>query len=254
MTSKSKTLDSNATSIQANITLPDKSKLEQRLVRAQAIAGSLFAIFLLFHLSNVAVAPFGANVFNEYQRALRSFYQYPLIELAIVVLPLLTHAIAGSWLFFLRRRIRRTKPARKAIQRAWLYRLQSWAGVFLLLFIFGHVAATRGTSFFYDVFLEFEGISFSLWFVPAYFFPYYYFLALAGFYHLATGLRTISTRQGIRISKKWIISTTLVAAIWIAISLAALGGFLFDIGAPQDSAFAIFSQDYFGIDLEKPWR
>ena len=231
-----------------------KSQLEWRLIRAQAIAGSLFAIFLILHLSNIAVAPFGADAFNEYQRTLRAFYQQPIIEITIIVLPLLTHAIAGSWLFFLRRSQRRAKPQQRTVKRAWLYRLQSWAGLFLLVFIFGHVAATRGTSFFYDVFLEFEGVSFSLWFVPSYFFPYYFLLGVAGFYHLATGLRTIATRRGVRIDKKWIVSTSIVATIWIATSMAAFGGFLFEIESPQNSAFAIFSQDFFGIDLEKPWR
>ena len=77
--------------------------LEQGLVRSQAVAGALFFLFLLLHLSNILLAPLGVEVFNGYQRSVRAVYQYPVIELVIVLIPIVVHAVAGVSLYFLRR-------------------------------------------------------------------------------------------------------------------------------------------------------
>ena len=219
---------------------------EKRLIAVQAIAGSLFAVFVMLHLSNIAIAPFGIDVFNEYQRTIRKFYQYPLIELLIVIGPLLTHAIAGIWLFSIRRGRRHKRP--------FLSRLHSWAGCLLLVFIVGHILAVRGASFFYDVFPEFEGLAFSLWYFPAYFYPYYFLLALAGFYHATNGLRTLGARKGLKLTATIQATMTTVAGLWIMVSLLALGGILFNIGDPTDNDFARLGASLLNMDPDKPWK
>ena len=219
---------------------------ERTLRRAQAVAGALFALFVLLHLSNIAIAPFGIEAFNSYQRTIRQFYQYPLVELGIVILPLTVHMIAGIWLILLRHGHRVKRPLRA--------RLHSWAGGFLMLVIVGHILAVRGSSFFYDVFAEFQGLSFSLWYFPAYFYPYYFLLALAGFYHATGGLLRFAAMRGLRMSPRthgWI---TLVAAAWIVISLAALGGWLFDTGDVAAHPFATLLGDLSGMDPRTPIR
>lgn len=119
----------------------DTPKIESRLRRAQAIAGSLFAIFVLLHLSNIALAPLGIEIFNGYQQTIQKFYQQPVIELLIVLGPLIAHAIAGIWLFLLRR----SNPATH--QRPWHSRLHSWAGCLLLLFIIGTLSSLEEPHF-----------------------------------------------------------------------------------------------------------
>jgi len=45
-------------------------------------------------------------------------------------------------------------------------------------------------------------------------------------------------RQGVRVPKKLQATATVIAAIWIAASLSALGGIMFDVGDPVDNEFA----------------
>lgn len=218
--------------------------LERRLMHVQAVAGALFAVFVLLHLSNIALAPFGPEVFNQYQRVIRQVYQFPLIELLLVLGPLLVHAVVGVWLYLIRRGGRSERPLRA--------RLHSWAGVFLLVFIFGHILAVRGPSYFFGVYPEFEGLHFSLWYFPHYFFPYYFLLTMAGFFHAGNGLRMIAARQGLHVSPATQLTVMMIAAAWIALSLMALGGLLFTLGNPADSEFAQLGASLFGLDPATP--
>ena len=42
-----------------------------KLARVQAISGLLFSLFVLVHLGNTAMAVFGADLYDGYQRAAR---------------------------------------------------------------------------------------------------------------------------------------------------------------------------------------
>ncbi len=229
-----------------NTVISNDRTLEKRLVNTQEIAGSLFSVFVILHLSNIFLAPMGVETFNQYQRFIRQFYQNPVIEIGVVIGPLLVHAASGIWLYFLRRgrNLRRPLPSR----------VHAWAGLFLLLFIGGHILAVRGSSFFFGVYPEFEGLSFSLWFFPAYFYPYYFLLALAGFYHVTNGLRTLAARRGIRVPIKAQMSVSVIAAIWIMISLMSLGGIFFDVPGQTDNEFARLAAELTNMDPSKPWK
>ncbi len=229
-------------STEANVKRPEQ--LEARLVAVQAIAGGLFFIFLVLHLSNNVLAGLGADTYNTYQRTVRAIYQQPVLELLLVVLPLLSHVIAGVWLYRIRKKWQMNRGLR--------YRLQTWAGFFLLLTVFGHTLATRGVSFWYGAFPEFAGISFSLWWVPAYFYPYYFLLFMAGLYHGAMGAGMIARRLGIIRSgtANHVPSAVLiVGAIGVSISLLAFGGKLFTIDDPRDNDYARQYAEFFDIDL-----
>ncbi len=220
--------------------------LEQGLVRSQTVAGALFFLFLLLHLSNILLAPLGAEVFNEYQRTVRALYQYPVIELVIVMIPIVVHAVAGVSLYFLRR-------GKKAV-RSLRARLHTWAGVFLLLVIVGHVIAVRGPSFFYGVFPEFEGVSFSLWYFPAFFYPYYFLLAVAGFYHGSGGMMMLLRRFGIlRMRQLPSPLIGLVAAAFLT-SLLAFDGRLFEVPDQLEDDFGKLYAEILDLDINSPWK
>ena len=89
-------------STEASVKRPEQ--LEARLVTVQAIAGGLFFIFLILHLSNNLLAGLGSETYNNYQRAVRAIYQQPVLGLVLVVLPLLSHVIAGVWLYRIRKK------------------------------------------------------------------------------------------------------------------------------------------------------
>ncbi|XOV86084.1 MAG: hypothetical protein ACFHX7_14060 [Pseudomonadota bacterium] len=217
--------------------------IERRLSRVQAVAGSLFFLFLVMHLSNIAIAPLGAEAFNGYQAKLRKIYQQPILELVLVILPLVVHVAAGISLAVLRR----GRRGRRALRQ----RVHTWAGVFLSLFIVEHVTATRGVSYFLGAYPGFEGVAFTFWWAPAYFYPYYFLLALAGFYHGTQGVRILLARVGVVTRAKYQVPMTLVAAVWIAVVLLALGGHLFEIGNPIDNDYARTYAELFDLDLSQ---
>jgi len=183
------------------------------------------------HLSNVLIAPLGLEAFNDYQRLLRAVYQHPVFEIGIIAAPLLAHGVAGIWLRILHRR-RGLRPRRN---------LHFWAGAFLVLFVPGHILAVRGTSLFYGIYPEFEGLSFSLAFLPLWFYPYYFLLAMAGLYHGSNGVASMLVRNGMLSDRrKLVLPLLLLGGIGIVISLMSLGGLLFGIPDPMDNDYARF--------------
>lgn len=221
--------------------------VESRLLAAQAAAGMLFLIFLVLHLSNTLLAVFGPETYNSYQRAVRQIYQHPFFELVLVIGPLLTHVIAGLWLYRIRKRRRFTRALR--------YKVQTWAGFFLLFVVFGHMLATRGISYWYGPFAEFEGVSFSLWWIPAYFYPYYFLLFMAGLYHGSMGMFSVLQRLGfVRMtnSSSLPVIVTTVGAIGAMLALLGFGGFLFEIDDPRDNDYARQYGELMDIELTGP--
>ncbi len=167
--------------------------IEARLLRVQAASGVLFAVFLLLHLANQMIAALGPETYDRVQRTLRRGYQWAPIEIALVIAPLLVHAGTGfARMIVRRRRGEARKPASLAT------RLHRWSGVVLLVFFAGHVTATRGASLIYGIYPGFEGVAFTLRWVPAYFWPYYTTFALAGLYHLVHGLGVALPVLGVR--------------------------------------------------------
>jgi succinate dehydrogenase/fumarate reductase cytochrome b subunit len=169
-----------------------ESRVERGLMRLQAGSGALFAVFLLAHLVNQMVAAAGPAAYDGVQAELRAVYQVPAIEVALVGAPLVVHAVT-SVLRVLRRR-RRGQTTAPAVRT----RLQRWSAAVLLLFIVGHVVATRGTSLVYAVFPGFEAIAFTMVWQPAWFIPYYAVFAVAALYHALHGLTLALPRLGLR--------------------------------------------------------
>jgi succinate dehydrogenase/fumarate reductase cytochrome b subunit len=203
--------------------------------RAQAVSGLLFLVFALLHLVNTMLAAWSAEAYDGFQHALRPFYQHPALEIGLVMGPLLVHVAAAL------RRVRLDGVRRRGGNlRARLHRI---TGYFLLLVIFGHIAAVRGPSWFGDVFLDFAGVSFSLWILPSYFSVYYTALAVVALYHGANGALLAAARLSI-----WVPSFLHhgpgfwlplgAGAVLIVLGLLGLGGRLYAIPDPSDNAYA----------------
>ena len=130
------------------------------------------------------------------------------------------------------------------------YRVQSWAGFFLLFVVFGHALATRGISFFYGVVPGFEGVSFSLWWVPAYFYPYYFLLFIAGLYHATMGISGLLKRRGFKQAARLPVVVSALGAIGVSLALLGFGGVLFEIDDPRDNDYARQYSELMDIDLQ----
>ena len=218
---------------------------DAQLLRVQCVTGALFGLFVLVHLANLAAAPLGADAYNSFQRAARAVYQFPLVEIGMLGV-LLVH-FACAILRIVRAGFRRRQQSRRA-------RLHRYTGYFLMVVIVGHTAATRGVSLVIGSFPEFEGLSFSLWWMPAIFYPYYTLLALCGLFHAINGFVIASSvlgrplpgvlRRGVGF---WF--ATAAAALLMLAGTPALGGHLFPIEDPRDNDFARFYSELEAVDL-----
>lgn len=197
-----------------------ESMVERRLVVAQAASGALFAVFLLAHLVNQMVAAAGQAAYDGVQAQLRGVYHVPAIEVALVAAPLVVH-IAASVLRMLRRR-RRGQPGPTATRT----RLQRWSAVVLLVFIGGHVFATRGSSLLMQVFPGFDAIAFTMVWQPAYFIPYYTLFSVAALYHAVHGLTLALPRLGLRArgGSRVVPAVVAIGAVLLALGVAGFAG------------------------------
>jgi succinate dehydrogenase/fumarate reductase cytochrome b subunit len=208
---------------------------DRKLQQAQAISGALFGAFLLFHLVNTAIAVRGAEVYDGVQNQLRAVYQVPIIELGLVLAPLLAHmglALTSMW-----RRRGKSLPT-----PGWPARLHRWSGRFLLIFVLGHVGATRLPALLADAPPRFAGVAFTFQWIPLYFWPYYPLLALAGWYHFLFGLGTALPQLGLRSAGKLLSPRTL--AVTFALGAVALLAGIVTFGTAdasvRESPFAKF--------------
>jgi len=207
------------------------------LKQLQATSGAIFAAFVALHLLNTWTAALSAGIYDGLQSALRTVYQFAPIEVLLLA-ALTVHMVVGVMRIV-------KEPKRELNLRARLHR---YAGFFLLVFIIGHVLAVRGSSWFFDVYPGFEGLAFSIEMVPGYFYPYYFLLGLAGFYHGLNGLGIALGRLGlsVRISATQLRIATATAGVLMVAALMGLGGFWFDIGDPSQSAFAQLALELIG--------
>ena len=198
------------------------------LKQLQAATGALFAIFVIVHLVNTWLATLGPGVYDAVQSATRTVYQFAPVE-ALLLSALAVHILTGIL------RIVR-EPKRVLNLRAKLHR---YAGFFLLLVIGGHVLAVRGPSWFFDIYPGFLGLAFSIDYAPAYFYPYYFLLGMAGFYHGLNGLGIALTRLGVplHVQNGQLRIATGAATALLAVALLGLGGIWYDVGDLSQSEF-----------------
>jgi succinate dehydrogenase/fumarate reductase cytochrome b subunit len=217
------------------------------LIRIQAAAGSVFLIFTVFHLANTVAASVGMEEYNRFQRSVRAVYQHPLVEIGGLALPLLVHLGATT----VRWRRRGLRWSAKSVRS----RLHTVTGLYLLAVIGGHVVATRGPSLLDNYHPEFAGLSFSLWWLPLLFYPYYTLFALSALYHGTNGLLLaaaafskplpVSLRRG---PGYWVPISTI--AVLIFVGILGLGGLLYEIPDPTDNDYARMWKG-FGVSLER---
>ncbi len=212
--------------------------IERRLVRVQAASGAAFALFLVVHLGNTMVAMAGPAAYDAVQAPLRAVYQVPPVEVALVVVPLVVHIVASVWRVLRRRRLGQAGP------RPLRSRLQRYSAGVLLLFIAGHVLATRGASLIFGVWPGFDAIAFTMVWNPAYFIPYYTLFAVAALYHLINGLAVGLPRLGVRRfawlrTGRAVAGLVAVGAALLVLGVAGFAGAFAEVrGRAIDSSYA----------------
>jgi hypothetical protein len=200
----------------------------------------MFASFLVLHLFNTMSAVLGQSVYDSVQRALRWYYQFPIVEIVCVAGAAIIHIWAGVTRIWRRRgRERGSVPLR--------LRLHRWSAYYLLVFITGHVLATRGTSLFLDTKPDLAFLSYSFVIAPKFFYPYYTLLFACGLYHLAHGSLNALRLFGVQArvtprAFRWAVSTGVAAGL---AAVLAIAGHFFDIDTRRYAEFHALAQRFY---------
>lgn len=157
----------------------------------QAASGAVFALFLSLHLLTAASGLLGPTQYDSTLAALRHIYRpHVAVELLVMGTAGSIHIACAVLQMFRRRKI-------VNLRGSWWMRAHRLSGYFLLLVIFGHVFATRvaptlasgptatGKA-------DFAFLAYASMGAPAFFWPYYLLLAVAGATHLGLGLHLAS--------------------------------------------------------------
>jgi succinate dehydrogenase/fumarate reductase cytochrome b subunit len=206
---------------------------ERTLARAQAASGLAFALFLGLHLANNLLAPLGLASYAAVQGVLRVYYQFPLVEVVLVVGAAIVHVTCG--VLRARARRRRGQVIRDAGVRR--HRRLGWA---LAVIVVLHFLATRGIGLLFGVEVGFGAVAFSLADTPAFFYPYYLFFGAAAAYHGGIGAVRAARSLGLRAALPGRRAGILFAVyvVLLAVALLAFGGRLFPVGDPLSSDYA----------------
>lgn len=122
-----------------------------------------------------------------------------------------------------------------------------------MLFVAGHAAATRGVSLAGDVDSGFDAVAFSIAWMPAWFLPYYFLLAMAGLYHAWWGSLTALARLGWNApgtlrTRPAFWTLPLAGLILVPLALARFAGLMGDVGDPMASEYARYYLSLFGMN------
>ncbi|MCI2255292.1 succinate dehydrogenase cytochrome b558 subunit [Domibacillus sp. 8LH] len=173
-------------------------------------------VFLIQHLVVNHFATKGPEAFNQASHFMENLpFRYAL-EVFIIFLPILFHAIYGLYIAF----TAKNNVNRYGYFRNWMFTLQRVSGVVTLVFIAWHVWETRIQAFFgaevnYDMMANILDHPAML--------AFYIVGVLSTVFHFANGLWTFGVSWGLTVTpRSQRISTYVTLGIFIALSLISI--------------------------------
>jgi hypothetical protein len=206
------------------------------------------------------LASLGQGTYDGYQRAVRGYYQFPVVEIVAVLGAALAHMAAGALRILGRRRRARLarSPGAAGAQPTLRVRLHRWSGYYLTAVFAGHVVATRAPGLLGHP-ADFSFLTFSLRQLPGFFYPYYALFVVSGVYHLAHGLlvalrvfkvRLPGAATAPRSTPFWAVAGLGSAAGLVAV--LALGGRFFPVDTHRFPEFQALYERFVPVSL-RPW-
>jgi len=162
--------------------------------RLHSLSGVLpIGAFLLEHMFSNSYSIQGADAYNKMVQGLSSLPYVLWLEIFFIYIPILFHAVFGTWIALQARYNTLSYP----FARNWMFTLQRVTGVFLFLYIALHVYETRVQAFFDESLkLRFFEHMQALLSNPAAF-AFYVAGVLSASFHFANGLWTFGIVWGI---------------------------------------------------------
>jgi len=173
-------------------------------------------LFLIQHLVINHFATGGEESFNKAAGFMGNLPFRIFLEIFIIFLPLLFHAIYGLYIAF----TAKSNVGRYSFFRNWMFLLQRVTGVITLIFVTWHVWQTRiqaamGTEVNYQMMEDILSSPFMLIF--------YIIGVISTIFHFSNGLWSFCVTWGITLSpRSQVISTYVTVVIFIALSIVGL--------------------------------
>ncbi len=202
-----------------NISMAENREFMNR--RLHSLLGVIpIGIYLVQHLTVNFFATRGAEAFNEAAHFMETLPFRLFLEIVVIYLPILFHAIYGLYIVFQGK----SNTKRYGYFRNWMFLVQRITGVYLVIFIAWHVWETRvqaamGATVNYDMMADILSSNFMLIF--------YIIGVLSATFHFSNGLWSFLVSWGITVSpRSQQIATYATVAIFIALSLVGMGALL----------------------------
>ncbi|WP_010630382.1 succinate dehydrogenase cytochrome b558 subunit [Sporolactobacillus vineae] len=169
---------------------------EYGLHRLHSLLGVIpIGLFLIVHLTVNYQATKGADAFNHAASAMESLPYLLFLELIMIYLPILFHAVFGVYIAF----TAKNNVGNFSFFRNWMFVFQRFSGLFLVIFLAWHLWQTRiamalGTPLNYELMvhaLSNPGIVI-----------FYLVGILCAVYHFSNGLWAFCVHWGILVSPK----------------------------------------------------
>ncbi|UOE93369.1 succinate dehydrogenase cytochrome b558 subunit [Alkalihalobacillus sp. LMS39] len=177
-------------------------------------------IFLVQHLVVNHFATRGATAFNQASHFMENLPFRYFLEIFIIFIPLLYHAIYGLYIAFQAR----NNVSHYGFFRNWMFMLQRVTGVVTLIFVVWHVYETRfqaalGAEVNYNMMADILSSPFMLWF--------YIIGVVSTTFHFANGLWSFAVSWGITVTpRSQVISTYVTVGIFIALTYVGIRAIL----------------------------
>jgi succinate dehydrogenase / fumarate reductase, cytochrome b subunit len=170
-------------------------------------------IFLIQHLVVNQFAKSGPESFNKAAQFMEHLPFRYFLEIFIIFLPLLFHAIYGVYIAF----TARNNVSRYGYFRNWMFYLQRISGIITLIFVVWHVWETRLANLFYGTEVNFDMMATIL--NEPFMFWFYVVGVVSTTFHFANGLWSFSVSWGLTITpRSQRIVTYVTLLIFIALS------------------------------------
>lgn len=194
---------------------------EYGLHRLHSLLGVIpIGLFLIVHLTVNYQATKGASAFNSAASAMESLPYLLFLEVIMIYLPILFHAVFGVYIAF----TAKNNVGNFSFFRNWMFMLQRFSGLFLVIFLAWHLWQTRiamalGTPLNYQLMVN--ALS-NPWMVV-----FYLVGIVCAVYHFSNGLWSFCVHWGILASpKSQKIGTYVSLVIFILLSYVGIRALL----------------------------
>ncbi|GAB6154990.1 succinate dehydrogenase cytochrome B558 [Desulfosporosinus burensis] len=185
--------------------------------KLHSLSGILpLGIFLMVHMFINSMATLGQGDFNRGVSLLHSIPYLWFLELVVIFIPILYHALYGIWVVYLTR----NNIENYRYFRNWLFYLQRVSAIITLLFVTWHVVVLRFSEGLINRNMDFEFVSTAL--NQPLILILYLFGLLASFGHFANGLWSFLVSWGVTVGEQ-AQRTAAYACFAVFIILTAVG-------------------------------